>query len=57
MKQVFIPAFLEGIAIPGLNTKAARPAFEGRGRPISIDAAELAAAAAVAAARQKRGVK
>ena len=57
MKQAVQLAFLEGIALPGFGPKAVSPIADDVRRPILVDAAEIAAAAAVAAARQKRGVK
>ena len=56
MRQALSLAFLEGIAIPNIGPKVSVAPFEPR-RPIQIDAAEIAASAAVAAMRMKRGVK
>ena len=57
MKQAASPAFLEGIALPSFAARASTPLADDVRRPIQVDAAEIAAAAAGAAARQKRGVK
>jgi hypothetical protein len=57
MKQAASPAFLEGIALPSFAARVATAMTDDVRRPILFDAAEVAAAAAVAAARQKRGVK
>jgi hypothetical protein len=57
MKQAASLAFLEGIALPSFAARAATPMSDDVRRPIRVDAAEIAAAVAVAAARQKRGVK
>ncbi|HVY02407.1 MAG TPA: hypothetical protein VG983_02030 [Caulobacterales bacterium] len=57
MRQALSLAFLEGIAVPGIGPKAALASFGEPRRPIEIDAAEIAASAAIAAMRVKRGVK
>ena len=57
MRQALSLAFLEGIAIPNIGPKIAVAPFADPRRPIQIDAAEIAASAAVAAMRMKRGVK